>query len=87
MRTTTHPRLLKTGGMKTESNVMPSVVEIFAQGYSADMTRTIIDSIDAYAYAMATRGDAPGEKDSDNIYNLTWLLRAILVDSFNIPVG
>lgn len=60
---------------------MPHLMEIFRDGYSEDMVKTLLDSIEAYGAYMAKCGTVAADADCENIYNLVWLVRAILNDT------
>lgn len=64
----------------------PELLEILESGYATELTQTLLDSIQCYARALAADNVCMGERDSENLYNLTWLLKALLKDCHNIDV-
>jgi len=64
----------------------PTLVEILDMGYEAQMVQTLTDAIQKYATALGADGTVMNETDADNLYNLTWLLKAILKDCYKIDV-
>lgn len=64
----------------------PTLVEILDMGYESQMVQTLTDAIQKYATALGADGTVMNETDSDNLYNLTWLLKAVLKDCYKIDV-
>lgn len=64
----------------------PTLVEILDMGYVSQMVQTLTDAIQKYATALGADGTVMNETDADNLYNLTWLLKAVLKDCYKIDV-
>lgn len=64
----------------------PTLVEILDMGYESQMVQTLTDAIQKYATALGADGTVMNETDADNLYNLTWLLKALLKDCYKIDV-
>ena len=64
----------------------PTWVEILDMGYESQMVQTLTDAIQKYAKALGADGTVMNETDADNLYNLTWLLKAVLKDCYKIDV-
>lgn len=64
----------------------PEMLYLLESGYAPDLVQTLLDSIQYYARALAAEGICMGDRDSDNLYNLTWLLKALLHDCMKIDV-
>ena len=64
----------------------PTWVEILDMGYEEQLVQTLTDAIQKYATALGADGTVMNETDADNLYNLTWLLKAVLKDCYNIDV-
>ena len=64
----------------------PTWVEILDMGCEAQMVQTLTDAIQKYATALGADGTVMNETDADNLYNLTWLLKAVLKDCYKIDV-
>ena len=65
---------------------LPLMVDILDMGYEAQMVQTLTDAILKYATALGADGTVMNETDADNLYNLTWLLKAVLKDCYKIDV-
>ena len=50
------------------------------------MVQTLTDAIQKYATALGADGTVMNETDADNLYNLAWLLKAVLKDCYKIDV-
>lgn len=70
---------MKAAGTRRPGD-MPRITEIFDDGYSETMVKTLLRSIEAYGIYMAHQGIVPDEEESNDIINLVWLVRAILSD-------
>lgn len=64
----------------------PTWVDILDMGYESQMVQTLTDAIQKYATALGGVGTVMNETDADNLYNLTWLLKAVLKDCYKIDV-
>ena len=64
----------------------PELLNLLETGYAPDLVQTLLDSIQCYARALAADGTCMGDRDSGNLYNLTWLLKALLKDCMKIDV-
>lgn len=64
----------------------PTWVDILDMGYEKDLVQTLTDAIQKYATALGADGTVMNETDADNLYNLAWLLKAVLKDCYNIDV-
>lgn len=64
----------------------PTLVEILDMGYESQMVQALTDAIQKYATALGADGTVMNETDADNLYNLTWLLKAVLKDCYKIDV-
>lgn len=64
----------------------PTWVEILDMGYEKQLVQTLTDAIQKYATALGADGTVMNETDADNLYNLAWLLKAILKDCYKIDV-
>lgn len=64
----------------------PTWVEILDDGYGPELVQTLTDAIQKYATALGADGTVMNETDADNLYNLAWLLKAVLKDCYKIDV-
>ena len=64
----------------------PTVLEILESGYGPDLVDTLLDGIQQYGKGLVADGICFGDRDSDNLYNMVWLLRAILKDCCSVDV-
>lgn len=64
----------------------PTWVEILDMGYEAQMVQTLTDAIQRYATALGAGCTVMSETDADSLYNLTWLLKAVLKDCYSIDM-
>lgn len=64
----------------------PTWVEILDMGYESQMVQTLTDAIQKYATALGANGTVMNETDADNLYNLVWLLKAILKDCCGVDL-
>ena len=64
----------------------PTWVEILDMGYEEQLVQTLTDAIQKYAMALGADGTVMNETDADNLYNLAWLLKAVLKDCYKIDV-
>lgn len=64
----------------------PTWNDILDMGYEEQLVQTLTDAIQKYATALGHDGTVMGETDADNLYNLAWLLKAILKDCYKIDV-
>lgn len=64
----------------------PTWVDILDMGYEKELVQTLTDAIQKYATALGADGTVMNETDADNLYNLAWLLKAVLKDCYNIDV-
>ena len=69
-----------------KKNTFPTVMGLFEDGYGPEFVQTLTDSIQRYARALAADGDCMYKDDADNLYNLVWLLKAILKDCCGVDV-
>ena len=65
----------------------PTVLEILESGYGPDLVNTLLDGIQLYCRGLSADGVCFGDRDSDNLYNMVWLLRAILKDCCGVDVN
>ena len=64
----------------------PTWNEILDMGYEGQLVQTLTDAIQKYATALGADGTVMNETDADNLYNLAWLLKAVLKDCYKIDV-
>ena len=64
----------------------PTWVGILDMGCEEQLVQTLTDAIQKYAVALGADGSVMNETDADNLYNLTWLLKAILKDCCGVDV-
>lgn len=62
----------------------PKWVEILDMGFEEELVQTLTDAIQKYAAALGADGNVMNKTDADNLYNLTWLLKAVLKDCYKI---
>ncbi len=62
------------------------LLSILEDGYGQEMVQTLSDSIQHYILAMAARSDVSNNYDSENIYNLVWLMKAFLSDCHGVEM-
>lgn len=55
-------------------------------GYATDMVQALLDSIQLYNRALSA-DSCIAQKDSDNLYNMVWMLKAILKDCCGVNVA
>lgn len=67
-------------------NTFPTVMGLLEDGYGPELVQTLTDSIQRYARALGADGDCMCKDDADNLYNLVWLLKAILKDCCGVDV-
>ena len=65
----------------------PTWVDILDMGYEKEMVQTLTDAIQKYATALGADGTVMNATDADNLYNLAWLLKAVLKDCYKIDVA
>ena len=64
----------------------PTWVGILDMGYKEQLVQTLTDAIQMYATALGADGTVMNATDADNLYNLAWLLKAVLKDCYEIDV-
>ena len=64
----------------------PTWNDILEMGYEEQMVQTLTDAIQKYATVLGADGTVMNATDADNLYNLTWLLKAVLKDCYKIDV-
>ena len=64
----------------------PTWVGILDMGYEEQMVQTLTDAIQMYSTALGADGTVMNATDADNLYNLAWLLKAVLKDCYKIDV-
>lgn len=64
----------------------PTWNDILEMGYEKQLVQTLTDAIQKYATALGADGTVMNETDADNLYNLAWLLKAVLKDCYKIDV-
>lgn len=65
----------------------PTILELLESGDGTDLAQMLLDSIQCYGRALAADGVCVAERDSDNLYNMAWLLKAILKDCCGVNVA
>lgn len=63
-----------------------AVLEILEGNNGTDLAQTMLDSIPLYGRALAADGCIT-DRDSENLYNIVWLLKAILKDCCGVDVA
>ena len=66
--------------------VYPTWLDILDMGYEEGLVQTLTDAIQQYATALCADGTVMNKTDADNLYNLVWLLKAVLKDCYKIDV-
>nr|DAJ56037.1 MAG TPA: hypothetical protein [Caudoviricetes sp.] len=64
----------------------PTILELLESGYGKDLAQTLLDSIQCYGKALVADSVCIAEHDGDNLYNMVWLLKAILKDCCGVNV-
>ena len=64
----------------------PTILEVLEIGYGTDLAQALLDSIQCYGKALVSDGVCISECDSSNLYNMVWLLKAILKDCCRVDV-
>ena len=64
----------------------PTWVGILDMGYGESLVQMLTDAIQRYATALGADGTVMNETDAGNLYNLAWLLKAVLKDCYEIDV-
>ena len=64
----------------------PTWLDILDMGYEEELVQTLTDAIQQYATALGADGTVMNKTDADNLYNLAWLLKAVLKDCYKIDV-
>lgn len=64
----------------------PTWVEILDTGFEAQIVQTLTDAIQKYASALGADGTEKKETDADSLFNLVWMLKAVLKDCYKIDV-
>lgn len=64
----------------------PTWVGILDMGYEEQLVQTLTDTIQMYATALGADGTVMNATDADNLYNLAWLLKAVLKDCYKIDL-
>lgn len=64
----------------------PTILGVFESGFGADLAQALLDSIQCYGKALVADGVCIAAHDSDNLYNMVWLLKAILKDCCGVAV-
>lgn len=65
----------------------PTWNDILDMGYEKQLVQTLTDAIQKYATAFGADGTVMNETDADNLYNLAWLLKAVLKDCYDIDIS
>ena len=65
----------------------PTILEMLESGYGTDLAQTLLDSIQCYGRALVADGVCIATRDSDNLYNMVWLLKGILKDCCGVDVA
>ena len=64
----------------------PTILNILESGFGPDLVRTLLDSIQQYGKGLVADGVCIAEHDSENLYNMVWLLKAVLKDCCGVDV-
>jgi hypothetical protein len=66
-----------------EKTKYAAIVGLLDDGYGPDLVNTLLDAVQQYGISLATDGSI-GKRDEENLYNLIWLLKALLKDCFGV---
>lgn len=64
-----------------------TITGILEDGYGTDLAQALLDSIQCYGRALVADSVCIAAHDSDNLYNMVWLLKAILKDCCGVDVA
>ena len=64
----------------------PTILNILESGFGPDLARTLLDGIQQYGNALVADGVCIARHDSENLYNMVWLLKAVLKDCCGVDV-
>ena len=65
----------------------PTILGILESGYGTDLVQTLLDSIQQYGKGLVADHVCIDAHDSENLYNMVWLLKAILKDCCGVDVA
>jgi hypothetical protein len=64
----------------------PTILNILDSGFGTDLAQTLLDCIQQYGNGLVANGECIAQHDSENLYNMVWLLKAVLKDCCGVDV-